>query len=171
MATLAGVTLTRGVVSALIGRQLLTQAISEASGSIYTSISSIFSYNTNLDELLLQLDIKERVKNFESLINQIKVNNDTITSCIQGLHEIIILIREDLKQIDLKIQKHKEKYLSSWRSLGCAKQKKNLIIHSNLLDKRLDYLIKALSILKYNHNEEEQHLNSGQNKCAKLKTL
>ena len=64
MATLAGVTLTRGVVSALIGRQILTQAISEASGSIYTSISPIFSYNTNLDELLLQLDIKERVKNF-----------------------------------------------------------------------------------------------------------
>jgi hypothetical protein len=171
MATLAGVTLTRGVVSALIGRQILTQAISEASGSIYTSISSIFSYNTNLDELLLQLDIKERVKNFESLINQIRVNNDTVTSCIQGLHEIIILIREDLKQIDLKIQKHREKYFSSWRSLGCTKQKKHLIIHSNLLDKRLDYLIKALSILKYSQGGEEIHLNSDQNKCAKLKTL
>jgi hypothetical protein len=141
MATLAGVTITRGVVSALIGRQLLTQAISEASGSIYTSISSIFSYNTNLDELLLQLDINERIKNVDSLISQIRDNNDTITSCIQGLHEIIISIREDLKQIDIKIKKHKEKYLSSWRSLVCTKQKKNLIIHSNLLDKRLDYLI------------------------------
>lgn len=170
MATLAGVTFTRGVVSALIGRQILTQAISEASGSIYTSISSIFSYNTNLDELLQHLDIEERIKNFDSLINQIRINNNTVTYCIQGLHEIIILIREDLKQIDLKIKKHKGKYFSSWRSLGCSKEKKNLIIHSNLLDKRLDYLIKALSILEFNHNDSIT-LSSFKNECTKLKTL
>lgn len=169
MATLAGVTLTRGVVSALIGRQILTQAISEASGSIYGSISSIFNYNTNMDELLQQLDIKERIKNVDSLINQISINNETVTSCIQGLHEIIILIREDLKQIDIKIKKHKEKYFSSWRSLGCSKEKKNLIIHSNLLDKRLDYLIKALSILKLN-NHKNKNLKFS-NKVNKIKML
>ena len=145
-----GVAITTNLVSALIGRQILGQAISDASFSIYGSVGSIFSYNTDVGDTLNKLDIKERVKTVDSLISHITECNNTITGCLESLHEIIILIREDLKQIDFKIKEHKQKYICNWRHLNCRKEIKNLTIHSTLLDTRLDYLIKALSIIRYN---------------------
>lgn len=149
MATI-GLSLTANVVSAFIGKQILGQAISDASGKIYGSISSIFNYNSKIDDIIKQLDIYERIKTIDLLIKDIDECNDTITNCLTGIHEIILNIREDLKQIDVRIKDHKQKYFAGWRKISCNTQLKSLRTNSILLEKRFDYLLKALEINKYN---------------------
>lgn len=137
------------IVSTFIGRQLFSKAITDASDSIYLSVGNIFSYNENIDDVLQYLDIHERIKTIDLLIKDIKEYNNTISHCVLNLHDIILLIREDLKQINILIENHKDKYFSSWRFFDCKKQLKNLKLHSQILDKRLDYLIKALDIMDF----------------------
>ena len=53
----AGLTIGANVVSALLGRQIMSQAIADASGTIYTSIGDIFYYSNTVDKVLCELDI------------------------------------------------------------------------------------------------------------------
>ena len=145
----AGMAITSNVISAFIGKQLFSQAITDASYSIYGSLSLVFNYNNDIDDTLTKLDIKDKIKNVDTLINTIKVSNLVINKSIEGLHEIIILIREDLKQINHKIDEHKQKYWSNRRHLNCSTQLKNIFIHSHILDNRLDYLMKSLNIINF----------------------
>ena len=155
MDPISGIALTTNVISAFIGRQLFSQAITNASYSIYGSVTDIFSYSNKVDEVLIQLDIKERVKTVDLLIKDITEYTDTISNCISNLHDIILLIREDLKQINYIIKLHKQKFFCNWRRLDCKLQLNNLKIHSILLDKRLDYLIKALDIIQFKKKNQE----------------
>jgi len=144
-----GASITTTLLSGLIGKQLMSQAISDASGSIYTNVSSIFNYNTKINETLNVLDIKEKVKIVEEITKNIIINDKLIDSCIMSIHDIIIHIREDLKIINSVIKKHKEKYLSNWRKLDCGSLLFNLRMHSSILDKRLENLIKSINILNF----------------------
>ena len=56
----------------------MTQAISDASGSIYTNVSTIFNYNSKIDETLNVLDIREKVKIVEEITKNITVTNKLI---------------------------------------------------------------------------------------------
>ena len=58
-----------GVISALIGRQILSQAISDASYTIYGSISDIFYYSSRVDRVLLSLDVKQKIKRLLIIIS------------------------------------------------------------------------------------------------------
>ena len=142
-----GGAITTNVLSALVGRQLMNQAISDASGSIYTNISSIFNYNLEINDTLNLLDIREKIKTIESLINNIEVSNIIVDNCITSLHDVILLIREDLKILNILVNKHKEKYFSKWRRLDCKKNLKDLKIHNTMLNSRFDNFIKATNIL------------------------
>lgn len=144
-----GASITSTLLSGLIGKQLMTQAISDASGSIYTNVSTIFNYNSKIDETLNILDIREKVKIVEEITKNITVTNKLIDSCIMSIHDIIIHIREDLKLINIIIKKHKEKYLCKWRKLDCRKLLFDLKIHSCVLDKRLENLTKSINIIKF----------------------
>ena len=145
-----GFALTTNVVSTFIGKQILGQAISDASGSIYGSMASIFRYSSKIDETILKLDIKERLKTINSLTKDIQNYSDAVEKCLSSVHDVIIEIKQDLKLIESKIKNHKNKYFSGWRKVGCTKELKILNIHSNLLEKRLDYLLKALEIARCN---------------------
>ncbi len=143
---LVGISLSTNVISAIIGKQLFCQAINDASNSIYGSLSSIIYYNDDIHDILLKLDIKNKIKNIELLIQKINKSNELINKCIENLHDIILLIREDIKQINIKIKNHKNLYFSNWRYINFTKELKNITIHSNILDIRLDFLIKTINI-------------------------
>lgn len=149
MATI-GLALTSNVISTFIGKQVLGKAISDASGSIYTSIGSIFGFNKKINETILKLDIKERIKTINSLTKDVDNYSEAIEKCLNSIHDIIIEIKQDLMIIEKKIKNHKNKYFSGWRKLNCNKELKNLIIHSDLLEKRLEYLLKGLQIARCN---------------------
>jgi len=145
-----GLSLTANVVSAFIGKQILSHAINDASGTIYGSIGSIFNYNSKIDMVIQRLDVKEKIKTVNILIKDIEEYTEAVSSCLTSIHDIIIHIKEDLKLIDARIKKHKTKYLARWRKITCSKELAGLETHSNILDGRLKFLLQALEIAKYN---------------------
>jgi len=147
----AGITIGANVVSALIGRQILSQAISDASGSIYSSLGDIFYYSANVDRVLCELDIANKLVTMEFLIKELNANcscidEESIHTCLENLHDMILRIREDLKQIGQQIEKHKTKYFSKYRSVDVKPQIYNLKLHSRLLLDRYDLLIKTIEL-------------------------
>lgn len=149
MALTIGLT-TGHVISQFIGKQIVGQAITDASTSIYQSIRSIYNTNAKIDKVLLELDVKQKIETVESLIHNIQNYNSTIEHCLTSVHDIILNIKEDLQCIDLKLRRHKKKYWSKWRKCNCSKEVNNLKMHSVIIDKRLDYLLKALEIEHFN---------------------
>lgn len=147
----AGITIGANVVSALIGRQILSQAISDASGTIYSSLGDIFYYSANVDRVLCELDIANKLVTMEFLIKELNANcgcidEESIHTCLENLHDMILHIREDLKQIRQQIEKHKTKYFSKYRSVDVKSQIYNLKLHSKLLLDRYDLLIKTIEL-------------------------
>ena len=72
----AGITIGANVVSALIGRQILSQAISDASGTIYSSLGDIFYYSADVDKVLSELDIADKLLTMELLIKELNSHSD-----------------------------------------------------------------------------------------------
>lgn len=145
-----GISLASTAATALLGRQILTQAISDASYSIYSSIGEIFYYTNYVDKSLCQLDIGNKVKTMELMCKDMakleKLNSESVNYCLENLHDMIVRIREDLKQINSIIKVHKDKYFNNWRSVDVKEQLSNLRIHTQLLDQRYDLLVKTLNI-------------------------
>ena len=96
------------------------------------------------------------LKNFwfsiELLCNQlpkdVKENADesAINFCLENLHDMVIRIREDLKQIKAKINYHNSKWFVSWRSLDARQELANLKLHTKLLEERYDLFVKTQTI-------------------------
>jgi hypothetical protein len=145
-----GLSLASTAATALLGRQILTQAISDASYSIYSSIGEVFYYTTFVDKSLCKLDIGNKIKTMELMCKDLskldKNNNESVNYCLENLHDMIIRIREDLKQISSIIKQHKGKYFNNWRSVDVREQLTNLKMHTGLLDSRYDLLVKTLNI-------------------------
>ena len=100
----AGIAIGANVVSALIGRQIMSQAISDASGSIYSTLGDIFYYSTNVDKVLHELDIANKLSTMELLIKELNqcvhfIDEDSVHQSLENLHDMIIRIREDLKRV------------------------------------------------------------------------
>ena len=139
-----------GVISALIGRQILSQAISDASYTIYGSIGDIFYYSSRVDRVLLSLDVKQKIKTVESvckILEKKEKNNRLIIESLESIHDMIIKIREDLKNINIKILKHKDKWFNKWRSIDVKTELANLKLHCNVLDKRYSLMTQSLKIV------------------------
>ena len=99
-----GLSLASTAATALLGRQIMTQAISDASYSIYSSIGEIFYYTSYVDKSLCQLDIGNKIKTMELMCKDIsqldKLDSASVNYCLENLHDMIVRIREDLKQIN-----------------------------------------------------------------------
>ena len=135
------------IVSALIGRQIMTQAITDASSSIYSTLTGLLYYSNDIDNLLSELDLGNKIKILEQLtkeLNNYKNKNTVVDMSLEHLHDMIIRIREDLKIIQKKLSNHKQKYFNKWRKVNCKKELANLTRHSNILDQRLELLFKSL---------------------------
>ena len=74
-------------------------------------------------------------------------NHVIMEMSLASIHDMIIKIREDLKKINKRIEKHKKKYFASWRSVNCSKELSDLISHCDILDKRFNLLVKAMEIV------------------------
>ena len=138
------------VISALIGRQILSQAISDASYTIYGSISDIYYYSSKVDRVLIALDVKQKIKIVEDvckILQNKEKNIDLISNSLESIHDMIINIREDLKNINIKIGKHKDKWFNRWRSIDVRTELLNLKLHCDVLDKRFNLMTKSIKIV------------------------
>ena len=141
------------IISMLIGRQIMTQAISDASNNIYNSLTNLIYYSSDVDSILNELDLGNKIKILEELtkvLNNYKKKNTLIDMALEHMHDMIIRIREDLKKITFNINQHKKKIFSNWRKINCKKELDSLVSHSHILDKRLELLFKTIEIEKNN---------------------
>ena len=130
------------IITMTIGRHLMSKAINDSNTNIYSSLSSIYYYSKNVERLLKELDIENKLRTVEttcSTLSESKMNSRGIESCLESLHEIILNIKCDLNIINKKLAKHKKKYFNGWRSLNIKK-------HMIILDKRLDLFFKVYNI-------------------------
>lgn len=145
-----GLMLGGNIVSILIGQKILSQAITDASSSIYSMIGGIFYYSKSIDRILVELDIFEKVKTMETLVGKLcRVNlerDKAIYYSIESIHDMIMRIREDLKQLLAKVERHKKKWFNKYRSINIKEEVENLKLHCKLLDSRYDLLVKTTNI-------------------------
>ena len=140
-----------------ISQQIVSYAITDATSSIYTSISNIFCYSTYVDKVIVELDIQTKLKSIETILEEIchlefTVCPKSIQLCIDNIHDMILNIKADFVCIEEKIKSHRNKWLNNYRSLGVVKELNQLSMHSKLLDNRYDLLIKTMAIAKAKNN-------------------
>lgn len=139
------------VVAATIGRQLVTKAILSSSSSIYGSMSSIYMYSKNIDKILEELDIKNKIKTIESVCNILSdsyLDNKVIDQSLEAIHSIILKIKYDLKSINKKLAKHQRKYFNNWRKVNVKALIHDVRFHASILDKRYELLANTIILLK-----------------------
>lgn len=139
------------IITMTIGKHLLSKAINDSTTNIYGSLSSIYYYSKDVDKLLKELDIKNKLKTIEttcSTLSESNLNSRSIDSCLESIHEIILNIKCDLNIINKKLAKHKKKYFTGWRSLNIKKCISDLKFHCGILDKRYSLLANTITILK-----------------------
>ena len=137
------------IITATIGKHILSKAITESSSGIYSSLSSIYFYSKHTDAIIKELDIKNKLKTIESVcesLNQID-NTKTIETCLESIHGIMLSIKCDLKIINKKLDKHEKKYFNGWRSLNLKHEINQLKLHCGILDKRYELLASTMTIL------------------------
>lgn len=163
----AATLLTTGqIVSTLIGNDIMTKAISDSASTIYGLLYGFTDItDVELKSLMDNLDIREQVRTVESILQTMlpQINNksknahhagDTysqlpshpISISLEGLHEIICKIREDLKQIQHNIDEHKKTYMYYITKPNHRTQIHNLKLHKKILQERLDMFMKVLQV-------------------------
>lgn len=159
-----------GIYAGLIG------TISMVTIKTCSTVKSIYTYqNPNVSTLIKELDIEQRMKLVQAVINSIDshskkivkmklddmektqifelvgadvdLSNDPIELCLLSLNEVIQDINNDLLAIDRKVGYHNTKWFSSWRTLNVKSLLDILSMHSKLLDLRFNDLAKISSFL------------------------
>ena len=97
------------VVSRILGQQMISNAISEASGSVYKSITNIFSHSDYVAELLTSLDIINKLQCMENILADIEgehMYTKYIKLSSESIHNMILNIKADLQKIEYIIRKN-----------------------------------------------------------------
>lgn len=137
------------IISVLIGRQIVTQAISDASNSIYHSITGLVLYSDDVNGILSELDLGSKIKILEELLkclSNYKKKNSIIDMTLEQLHDMVLQIKRDLHIISEKLKNHNEKWFSNYRKVNCKKELAKLKIHSKILDNRLELFFKSINL-------------------------
>lgn len=138
------------IITYTIGKHLVSKAIVDSSQNIYGTISSIYYYSADIEAIIRDLDIKQRLETIEKVCNTLCEYDDKaniVEGCLESIHDVILEIKADLKNINAKLAKHKRKYFNSWRSVNVKKYLKSLRLHSCILDKRYNLLINSMRVL------------------------
>lgn len=135
-------------VTTLISKELIAKTIGETSTSIYNSLNDIYNQN-EFNHILDELDIKSKIDIVNSLMKTVdkkKKISDVLHKSLNYLHEIIDKINLEIKDISKEIEEHKHKYFYYLRTPSYNTKVNNLVKHSDILNKRLDLLIKLINI-------------------------
>ena len=137
------------IISVLIGRQIVTQAISDASNSIYNSITGIVFYSEDVNLILSELDLGSKLQVLEELLKNLtnyKKKNSIIDISLEHLHDMMLKIKRDINIISNKLEQHKNKLFHNYRKVNCKKELLQLKKHSRILNERLELFFKAFNM-------------------------
>ena len=135
-------------VTSLISKELIAKTIGETSTSVYKSLSEIYNQN-EFNHILDELDLRSKIDIVSSLMSHIDNNDnmsDVLHKSLNYLHNIIDKINNEIKEICKGIEQHKLKYFYYLRTPEYSNKINNLIKHNDILNKRLDLLLKLINI-------------------------
>ena len=137
------------MISTCISNVLVSKLTTTAGSSIY---NYLFTNKKNkmeipIDEYIKKIDIKEKIVISKAFIDTISTDNFKFQHSITSLQDMIIETEALLDVIEKKKNKHNNKYFNKYRKLNISKEQNKLLMYDEILSKRLDYLIKLLSLL------------------------
>ena len=137
------------MISTCISNVLVSKLTTTAGTSIY---NYLFTNKKNkmeipIDEYIKKIDIKEKIVISKAFIDTIPTDNFKFQHSITSLQDMIIETEALLDVIEKKKNKHNNKYFNKYRKLNISKEQNKLLMYDEILSKRLDYLIKLLSLL------------------------
>ena len=136
------------MITGCIGNAIISKITSSAGSKLYNYMFQKHSSELDipLEDIIKKIDIEEKVNICKIFIDTIHDKNPNLDSKLLSLKDIIIEIEGVLKVIKEKNKKHKQKYFKKYRSIDLSKEKKKLIMYDDILTKRLDFLLKIISI-------------------------
>lgn len=137
--------------SFLLGKDLVTKAISNTSNNIFSEMETIMADGDFVFKSLLEnLDINSKLEIINSFVNDIepKIHNETIKMTLKYLHDILEKIKLEIENIRKEIDEHKQKYFYYLRTPSYKDTLKKLSLHVKILDERFNLLIKLINSKK-----------------------
>ena len=133
-----------------LGQAVMLQGITEMAKDIYTTLHSCFILKC--PELLLfleKLDIENTILNIEQLFHEfsIKKESNAIKESLCSIKQIILLIKNELKKIEIIVMNHRNKFLYKLRKPNYKINLQKLEIYNNLLNKRFNHFLKLLKVI------------------------
>ena len=119
--------------------------ISGTSMKIYNSLSGISEFDLeHVNQLLEELDLTKKIEIVESLFenNKYDISKKTYNMALNNLHEVSERISKELEDIHKDIEYTKTLYFRSFRTHKYMKHLDNLKKFSNILDNRLELVIR-----------------------------
>jgi len=135
-----------GTVATMIGSNILHMIISSTIDSIYNSVSFLKNGTESHKDIIKikkdvqSLDITVKLKMIQNLLNTLP-ETDISKIVEDGLGDIIYKIKNLVDLIDLDIEKHKRKWLNSYRSINLSDKMDELKVLVKILDSRCSMLI------------------------------
>ena len=137
--------------ASLITSDMFAKTISLTTSSIFTlGQHLIYSNNydiSSLEKIEKQLDLLETIKIYDIWIQEIiekqkdKIEkSNAFKEAIQSFTMMLNEIHDLLKSIDYKIQSHKLKWFSNYRTLYVTEEVEQIQVKKNILDRRFNLL-------------------------------
>lgn len=105
----------------------------------------------DLKSKIMNLDLSDKLKEIEAFMRDLQNLNldhskESLVISVDSLHKSIELIHNSLEQLSVKILEHKEKYLSSWRSVDYNNHYEDIAKYDSLLTLRYNRVKDLLKI-------------------------
>lgn len=139
----------------IVSSNAVILTIKKTSDTIINELTKIVSNDvTNIKDELKKIDIENKVLRITLFLLELKkhqIEQKCVNLSLISVDDILVLIKNDLISVGKKIEDHKEKYFSKYRKLDCSSLLHNIKFNNNILDRRIDFLFKLLTIKMENH--------------------
>ena len=137
--------------SLLIGKEVMTQTITNSTKNIYSGIEKIMTNeNMEFNQVLENLDINTKLDIINSFIKEMESSNkllsETTRKSLKYIENILKIIEVEISNINIEIEEHKKKWFNRIRTSNCRMMINNLVNHVKILDNRFELLIKFINI-------------------------
>ena len=133
------------IIGGLIGRQIITDAITDASFKIYQLLTGIITHSNSAESVITELDVINKIKYLEKMciiIGKHK-NQEVVNLTLESIHDMILKIKADLNIINDKVTYNKTTMIGKIYKKNIKNNLINLRLHCKLLDDRINLFSKS----------------------------
>ena len=134
-----------------ISKDLILKTINQTCSSILILLNFFINDNNNILEIknkLTELDIQNKINIITLMLeeNIDKYNKKSINLSFLSIKEILELLNNELNELKDKIELYNKSYISYIKKFNSSLYIDNIIKHNNILDNRLNLLLKIIRV-------------------------